>query len=469
MTSDPPPYEAYLAASSSGSDADDEDGLKDLAASTGPMSSSGHSSPEPSGWDTVNKARHTPAVVVDVLPTLVDKKDGIYLHPKYFDPQYYLRHERKQRKAALEQQKVVPDSGHEGVDSEEEVDEVALQDSTGIHRTLKKTDGLLEEVQQESTPGSASGHSLQQRDANPQTHGPLEQTGEEEQDYVIGGTAQSTADCRQQFPSRSSMPPDDTNSANEAQDTEIANIEWELVTGSLDDRLILGITNRRLLRIRLRDVTTQKEQTFTFDQKITWSNQEDLASLNEWRHSIFLQHGLHEAEDEKEWTPEEETWLRLFCAKIHAALQAGHNILTPTAKMIAKEFNEAFEGKTLRHAIGYKLKPRGARSKAEIDEKIENDDVVQNIVNNIENLSGQGPVGDMYIPVITETEVVQFRNSGVVAVDDPRDTTKNVAWGYPEGSFHAIKRKEEEVRRKRDRDVGSDESEEGPEKRARLE
>jgi hypothetical protein len=128
------------------------------------------------------------------------------------------------------------------------------------------------------------------------------------------------------------------------------------------------------------------------------------------------------------YLPEEEAWLILLHKKLKLVIEAGYNIrfLGPTSVM--DSFNEFFLGKVLQGADGWEQPPREARDEISIKGKLYHvnsgikpmRDVMRKLV---EGKHG----GTLYVPIITEDELKQYRENCTIAMDDPKDLEQNAA------------------------------------------
>jgi hypothetical protein len=135
--------------------------------------------------------------------------------------------------------------------------------------------------------------------------------------------------------------------------------------------------------------------------------------------------GFHEDED---------AWFNLFFEKIKGVVANGSHIDIPSGVMIYELFNTFFVGKVLKDADGQSLSPRVARYPGTIYNHIhtrgprELVDLREEVLSMLEDRTD----GQLYVPVITEEEIQQYRSDGTFIVDDPSDKAKNQALALSE-------------------------------------
>ncbi|KAF1957097.1 hypothetical protein CC80DRAFT_504183 [Byssothecium circinans] len=247
-----------------------------------------------SGWHTINKTSLSTGMEpsADNHSSADDEVYPFDLDPKYFDPEYLLEYQRRQRE---EEEKPAPEAdrntgstdGGGSDDDEPAVLPAAKANYKG--RTKRKADSPAHQTQSkvrlltmaEEGDSDASPEVLPAirkiDDSAKQPGGPVMYTGRPKF-RPVGRPSQDIG--KEEFP----------------QDESAAG-EWELVTGKLDDKPVVnGVPDRQLLKIHLRHKTTKKDEKYVFKQmkfpEIDWRNQEHADAITAWRHSVFALRGF---------------------------------------------------------------------------------------------------------------------------------------------------------------------------------
>ncbi|KAL1591661.1 hypothetical protein SLS60_011659 [Paraconiothyrium brasiliense] len=124
---------------------------------------------------------------------------------------------------------------------------------------------------------------------------------------------------------------------------------------------------------------------------------------------------------------DEDAWLNLFFEKLKVVIESGKEIEIPSDAIMYKCFNRFFDGKVLKDADGNALTPRVARYTGVIHKHLKTQraskivTLREEVLRMMEDRTG----GQLYVPVITDDEIQQYRAGGTCIVDDPDDKTKN--------------------------------------------
>jgi hypothetical protein len=216
---------------------------------------------------------------------------------------------------------------------------------------------------------------------------------------------------------------------------------WELVDGDTNP-IRLGHPTPEKLTIRLRHNETAKIETHTFGKLshhfIDWSDKAHVQEIADWRYQVLHRRGVHRNTEQtykpnvkrthNMYLPDEEAWLMLFHNKIKLVVEAGHNIKLAGPVATMERFNDFFLGKVLRGPGGEDLPPREARDEISMKGKLYHvksgikpmRDVIRKL------LEGKHD-GVMYVPLITEDELKQYREKGTVVMENPDDVDQDVA------------------------------------------
>jgi hypothetical protein len=151
--------------------------------------------------------------------------------------------------------------------------------------------------------------------------------------------------------------------------------EWEILDGDKRETLLVGVVapNRLTLRFRHRTDVSLQVSTHKYDKKdekdIDWNNREHIAEINKWRNQIFVQSMKFPPKvTHIPWAPFETAYLELFHEKLlKAATGKTDSFVAPHDEVIAKAFNEYFEGRDdIRGKNTKLLDPLGTRPKSSV-------------------------------------------------------------------------------------------------------
>jgi hypothetical protein len=151
--------------------------------------------------------------------------------------------------------------------------------------------------------------------------------------------------------------------------------EWEILDGDKRETLLVGVVapNRLTLNFRHRTNVGLPVSTHKFDKKeekdIGWNNREHIAEINKWRNQIFVQSMKFPPKvTHTPWAPFETAYLELFHDRLlKAATGKTDNFVAPHDEVIAKSFNEYFEGRDdIRGKNTKLLDPLGTRPKSSV-------------------------------------------------------------------------------------------------------
>jgi hypothetical protein len=208
---------------------------------------------------------------------------------------------------------------------------------------------------------------------------------------------------------------------------------WILLEGNVDAPRTGNVSPHKLT-IRLRNTMTDERRTLTYTDvehdEVDWKSKQQIAAITRWRTGVFHEHGINTKKNVLMYTPLEDAWMTLFHRKLRATIEAGHNIKLPGPSNIMVPFNAFFEGKTLKDTNGEAVGPRPARDATSIRGKL--DGRASKIAEMRKEMRGLLPTdngGPIFIPTITEEELLRFQKDGSVAVEVPKEASKDASSG----------------------------------------
>jgi hypothetical protein len=208
---------------------------------------------------------------------------------------------------------------------------------------------------------------------------------------------------------------------------------WILLEGNVDAPRTGNVSPHKLT-IKLRNTMTDERKTLTYmdveHNQVDWKSKQQIAAIIRWRTSVFHEHGINTKKNVLMYTPLEDTWMTLFHRKLRATIEAGHMIKLPGPSNIMVPFNAYFEGKTLKDTNGEAVGPRPARDATSIRGKL--DGRASKIAEMRKEMRGLLPTdngGPILIPTITEEELLRFQKDGLVAVEVPKEDSKDASSG----------------------------------------
>ncbi|KAH8642401.1 hypothetical protein IG631_05343 [Alternaria alternata] len=208
---------------------------------------------------------------------------------------------------------------------------------------------------------------------------------------------------------------------------------WLLLEGNVDAPRTGNVSPHKLT-IKLRNTMTDERKIVTYTEvkhdEVDWKSKQQIAAITRWRTSVFHEHGISTKKNVLMYTPLEDAWMTLFHRKLRATIEAGHIIKLPGPTNIMVPFNAYFEGKTLKDTNGEAVGPRPARDAISIRGKL--DGRASKIAKMRREMRGLLPTdngGPIFIPTITEEELLRFQNDGWVAVEVPKEASKDASSG----------------------------------------
>ncbi|RYN18215.1 hypothetical protein AA0112_g11672 [Alternaria arborescens] len=222
-----------------------------------------------------------------------------------------------------------------------------------------------------------------------------------------------------------------TGTSDDTSSDEIA--KWVLLEGNVDAPRTGNVLPHKLT-IKLRNTMTDERKTLTYTDvehdEVDWKSKQQIAAIIRWRTGVFHEHGINTKKNVLIYTPLEDAWMTLFHRKLRAIIEAGHMIKLPGPSNIMVPFNAYFEGKTLKDTNGETVGPRPARDATSIRGKL--DGRASKIAEMRKEMRGLLPTdngGPISIPTITEEELLRFQKDGSVAVEVPKDASKDASSG----------------------------------------
>lgn len=208
---------------------------------------------------------------------------------------------------------------------------------------------------------------------------------------------------------------------------------WILLEGNVDAPRTGNVSPHKLT-IKLRNTMTDERKTLTYTEvkhdEVDWKSKQQIATIITWRTGIFHEHGINTKKNVLMYTPLEDAWMALFHRKLRATIEAGHIIKLPGPSNIMVPFNAYFEGKTLKDTNGEAVGPRPARDATSIRGKL--DGRANKIAKMRKEMRGLLPTdngGPIFIPTITEEELLRIQKDGSVAVEVPKEASKDASSG----------------------------------------
>lgn len=208
---------------------------------------------------------------------------------------------------------------------------------------------------------------------------------------------------------------------------------WILLEGNVDAPRT-GDVSPHKLTIELRNTITDERKTLTYTEvkhdEVDWKSKQQIAAIIRWRTGIFHEHGINTKKNVLMYTSLEDAWMTLFHRKLRATIEAGHIIKLSGPSNIMVPFNAYFEGKTLKDTTGEAVGPRPARDATSIRGKL--DGRASKIAEMRKDMRGLLPAdnsGPIFIPTITEEELLRFQKDGSVAVEVPKEAIKDASSG----------------------------------------
>ncbi|CAN9200613.1 unnamed protein product [Alternaria alternata] len=208
---------------------------------------------------------------------------------------------------------------------------------------------------------------------------------------------------------------------------------WVLLEGNVNAPRTGNVSPHKLT-IKLRNTMTDERKTLTYTEvehdEVDWKSKQQIAAIIRWRTGVFHEHGINTKKNVLMYTPLEDAWMTLFHRKLRATIEAGHMIKLPGPSNIMVPFNAYFEGKTLKDTNGEAVGRRPARDATSIQGKL--DGRASKIAEMRSEMRGLLPTdngGPIFIPTITEEELLRFQNDGWVAVEVPKEASKDASSG----------------------------------------
>ncbi|CAN9080113.1 unnamed protein product [Alternaria alternata] len=208
---------------------------------------------------------------------------------------------------------------------------------------------------------------------------------------------------------------------------------WVLLEGNVDAPRTGNVSPHKLT-IKLRNTMTDERKILTYMEvehdEVDWKSKQQIAAITRWRTCVFHEHGISTKKNVLMYTPLEDAWMTLFHRKLRATIEADHMIKLPGPSNIMVPFNAYFEGKTLKDTNGGAVGPRPARDATSIRGKL--DGRASKIAEMRKEMRGFLPADNgcpIFIPSITEEELLRFQKDGSVAVKVPKEATKDASSG----------------------------------------
>ena len=208
---------------------------------------------------------------------------------------------------------------------------------------------------------------------------------------------------------------------------------WILLEGNVDAPRTGNVSPHKLT-IKLRNTMTDERKTVTYTEvkhdEVDRKSKQQIAAITRWRTGVFHEHGINTKKNVLMYTPLEDAWMTLFHRKLRATIEADHMIKLPGPSNIMVPFNAYFEGKTLKDTNGGAVGPRPARDATSIRGKL--DGRASKIAEMRKEMRGFLPAdngGPIFIPSITEEELLRFQKDGSVAVEVPKEASKDASSG----------------------------------------
>jgi hypothetical protein len=352
------------------------------------------------------------------------------VHEKYFDLDHYMEHaqpayRRPTRKGGPAKSPRIEMS--HGAPT--------LEISSPIEQSLGAGNGIIRKGTHLPISVKNKTNALQQAIAGPNTPGGDSSSAADKRTLQLV----SEADAVASFSDEGNTSGDNTGSAafsvgdNRVEKGGTDGVEqkgkWELIN---EDTATLRLDQPapEKLTIRLRQIETGKVESHTFQKLshffIDWSNKSHIREITKWWYHVLHRRGIHLKRTHTPYVPEEEAWLSLFHKKVKLNIEAGHNIQLPGPIPTLEAFNEFFLGKVLQDPSGEDLPPRGARDEISIKGKLyHGKSGIKSMRDVIRKLLEGKHGGVVYVPIITEDELKQYREDGTVIVDDPGDAERN--------------------------------------------
>jgi hypothetical protein len=300
------------------------------------------------------------------------------------------------------------------------------------NRSLGTGNGITREDTQLSNRVESKANARRKAIAGPDSSSPANQA-------ILQLQLMSEADAVASFPDEASTSGDESGNVvvreedNSGYESDTDGVDqkgkWELINEDTAT-LRLGQPAPEKLTIRLRQIETCKVEIHTFQKLshhfIDWSSKSHIREITKWWYHVLRRRGIHLKRSHTPYIPDEEAWLSLFHKKVKLVNEAGHNIQLPGPVPTMEAFNEFFLGKVLQDFDGEDLSPRGVRDEISIKGKLYHDNSGIRPIRNVMRKLLEGKHGGMlYVPIITEAELKQYREDGTVVVDDPGDAKKN--------------------------------------------
>jgi hypothetical protein len=209
--------------------------------------------------------------------------------------------------------------------------------------------------------------------------------------------------------------------------------KWVLLEGNVSAPRTGNVSPHKLT-IKLRNTMTDERKTLTYTEvehdEVDWKSKQQIAAITRWRSGVFHEHGINTKKNVLMYTPLEDAWMTFFHRKLRATIEAGHMIKLPGPSNIMVPFNAYFEGKTLKDTNGEAVGPRPARDATSIRGKL--DGRASKIAGMRKETRGLLPTdngGPIFIPTITEEELLRFQKDGSVAVEVSKEADKDASSG----------------------------------------
>ncbi|RYO68900.1 hypothetical protein AA0116_g105 [Alternaria tenuissima] len=209
--------------------------------------------------------------------------------------------------------------------------------------------------------------------------------------------------------------------------------KWVLLEGNVSAPRTGNVSPHKLT-IKLRNTMTDERKTLTYTEvehdEVDWKSKQQIAAITRWRSGVFHEHGINTKKNVLMYTPLEDAWMTFFHRKLRATIEAGHMIKLPGPSNIMVPFNAYFEGKTLKDTNGEAVGPRPARDATSIRGKL--DGRASKIAEMRKKMRGLLPTdngGPIFIPTITEEELLRFQKDGSVAVEVSKEADKDASSG----------------------------------------
>ncbi|KAF2791944.1 hypothetical protein K505DRAFT_363366 [Melanomma pulvis-pyrius CBS 109.77] len=205
-------------------------------------------------------------------------------------------------------------------------------------------------------------------------------------------------------------------------DEDVAEGKWDLIGDDTSSPKV-GIPAPNKLKIHLIHKTS-KEETISFFKKIEndeidWSNNVHIQAISTWRRQYFRRKAFPKTKTNVIYEPDEEAFLLLMHHKIKATAAGPASIQAPGPALILKAFNSFFASKIIKDKHGKSLPPRAPRDEKSFSAKLNRTSTALfKLREEIKTILQGKTGGEVFVPVITEDEIRQYREHRTAVEDE---------------------------------------------------